>query len=209
MSCNVCIIAFINFPCVTRSYAKASKETIHMITTLFQADPQKMELLSILDEQVELLAEEGRPDLSRFFNSLEAHSITSAEGVSRLRAEYGLETVSWCLIWLWAHTLIQEQEPIPRDCLNTAIDRVVKGISHVLGKHPLSEDDSIIVNGITELLCGVFDRVRSREWLNCWDITAALEMTDRPGFIRLGLSVPLYKKDTNGEVTPLSNPLRR
>ncbi len=94
MSCNVCIIAFINFPCVTRSYAKASKETIDMITTLFQADPQKMELLSILDEQVELLAKEGRPDLSRFFDSLESHSITSSEEVSSLRAEYGLERVS-------------------------------------------------------------------------------------------------------------------
>jgi hypothetical protein len=34
-------------------------------------------------------------------------------------------------------------------------------------------------------------------------------MTDRPVFVRLGLSVPLHKKDANGEVAPLSNPLRR
>ena len=45
--------------------------------------------------------------------------------------------------------------------------------------------------------------------VNCWDIAAALEMTDTPVFVRLGLSVPLHKKDANGEVTPLSNPLRR
>jgi hypothetical protein len=55
----------------------------------------------------------------------------------------------------------------------------------------------------------VFDRLRSWEWLNCWDIAAALEMTDRPVFVRLNLSVPLHKKDANGKVTPLSNPLRR
>jgi hypothetical protein len=34
-------------------------------------------------------------------------------------------------------------------------------------------------------------------------------MTDRLVFVRLGLRVPLYKKDANGKVTPLSNPLRR
>jgi hypothetical protein len=66
-----------------------------------------------------------------------------------------------------------------------------------------------MVNGEAELSCGVFDRLRSRKWLDFSDIAAALEMTDRPVFVRLGLSVPLYKKDANGEVTPLSNPLRR
>jgi hypothetical protein len=56
-----------------------------------------------------------------------------------------------------------------------------------------------MVNGAVELSCGVFDRLRSREWLNCWDIAAALEMTDRPVFVRLRLSVPLHKKEANGE----------
>jgi hypothetical protein len=57
-----------------------------------------MELLSILDKQVELLAKEGRPDLSYFFNSLESRSITPSKEVLSLRAEYGLEKVSWCLV---------------------------------------------------------------------------------------------------------------
>jgi hypothetical protein len=57
-----------------------------------------MELLFILDEQVELLAKEGRPDLSRFFDSLESHSITPSEEVSSLRTEYGLERVSRYLV---------------------------------------------------------------------------------------------------------------
>ena len=92
--------------------------------------------------------------------------------------------------------------------MDTTVDRVVEGIGHVLGKHTLGDDDSIMVNGAVELSCGVFDRLRSREWLNCWDIAAALEMTDRPVIVRLVLSVPLHKKDANGEVTPLSNPLR-
>lgn len=93
--------------------------------------------------------------------------------------------------------------------MDTAVARVVEEIGHVIGKHTLGDEDSIIVNGAVELSCGVFDRLRSREWLNFSDIAAALEMTDRPVFVRLGLSVPLHKKDANGEVTPLSNPLRR
>jgi hypothetical protein len=105
--------------------------------------------------------------------------------------------------------MFEKQEPVPQGCLDTAVDRVVEGIGHILGKHTLGDGDSIMVNGAVELLCGVFDRLRSREWLNFCDIAAALEMTDRPVFVRLGLSIPLHKKDANGDVTPLSNPLRR
>ena len=63
---------------------KASRENINTVAAPFQADPQKMELLSILDKQVELLAKEGRLDLSCFFDSLESHSITPLEEVSSL-----------------------------------------------------------------------------------------------------------------------------
>jgi hypothetical protein len=50
MSCDVCFIIVVNLECVTREYAKASKENIDKVATLFQAGPQKMELLSILNE---------------------------------------------------------------------------------------------------------------------------------------------------------------
>ncbi len=92
------ITVFANIECVIRSYAKASKENIDKVAAHFQADPQKMELLSILSEQVELLASKGRPDLSHFFDLLESHSITPSAEVSSLRAEYGLERVSWFLV---------------------------------------------------------------------------------------------------------------
>jgi hypothetical protein len=38
-----------------RIYTKASKENIDKVVALFKTDRQKIELLSILDEQVELL----------------------------------------------------------------------------------------------------------------------------------------------------------
>jgi hypothetical protein len=125
-----------------------------------------------------------------------------------LQAEYGLEGVSRCPV-VYRSTLTQSQEPVPRGCLATAIESVVEGIGHVLGKHPLVEDDSVVINGSVELAYGMFDRLRSREWLNCWDIAAALEMTDRPAFVQLGLSIPLHDVDAKGDVTTILNPFRR
>ena len=93
--------------------------------------------------------------------------------------------------------------------MNTALDRVVEGVSHVLGKHPLGENDFVVVNGAVELSGGFFYRLRSREWLNDWDIAAALEMTDRPVLVHLGVSIPLHRKDANGGITLISTPLGR
>ena len=103
----------------------------------------------------------------------------------------------------------ESQEPVPQGCLDIAINRTIEGISHVLEKRSLSEDDAVTVNGGAELSYGIFDKLRSKKWLNCWDIAAAPEMIDRPAFVQLGPSIPLHKKDANGEVTPLSNPLYR
>jgi hypothetical protein len=98
---------------------------------------------------------------------------------------------------------------LPQGCLETAVDQVVREIGQVHGEHALGDKDAIIVNGGVEFPHGMLDRLRSRDWLNCWDIAAALEMADRPVYVKLGLSIPLHEKDTNGEITTLLNPLRR
>ncbi|KAH8747687.1 hypothetical protein F5882DRAFT_471143 [Hyaloscypha sp. PMI_1271] len=110
-----------------------------------------MELLSILNKQVELLAEEGQADLSRFFDSLESHSICHQRGSQAYRPS----------------TVLRELGPVLQGHLDTAIDQVIKGIGHILSKHTLNNDDSMMVNGAAGLSCSVFKRLRSREWLNC------------------------------------------
>ena len=62
--------------------------------------------------------------------------------------------------------MFEQQEPVQQGHLDTAVSQVVEGISHVLGKHTLDDDDSIMVNSAVELSYSVFDRLRSREWLN-------------------------------------------
>jgi hypothetical protein len=83
-SYNTYFITVINLKYITRTYIKASKENINKIAILFRVDPQKIELFSILNKQVELLAKKGQPDPSCLFNSLESHSIILSEEVSSL-----------------------------------------------------------------------------------------------------------------------------
>ncbi|KAH8595137.1 hypothetical protein B0O99DRAFT_159895 [Bisporella sp. PMI_857] len=172
-------------------YIKSGQEHVNRLAETFQADPRKMKLLSILDEQVELLAKEGRPNLSSLFDSLETNSLISSEEVSNLRTEYGLE-----------------EEPVSQLCLEAAINRVVEEIGHVLGKSIVGDQDCIMINGTGELSCGMFNRLRSRAWLKNWDIAAALEMADKSPSVRHYLSIPFHKEDINGKIMPISNPLR-
>ena len=101
---------------------------------------------------------------------------------------------------------MQSQEPVPQGYLAITIERVVEEIGHALDKHLLSKYDYVVVNSTVDLSYSMFDRLRSREWLNCWDISAALEMIDRHVFVQLGISIPLHRRDMNGNVTPISNP---
>jgi hypothetical protein len=91
--------------------------------------------------------------------------------------------------------------------LDTTINQVIKGIGHILGKYILNNNNSIIVNNIVKLLYNIFNRLCFRKWLNYWDIIITLEITNRPVFIRLGLNIPLYKKEVKGKIIPLPNPL--
>ncbi len=59
--------------------------------------------------------------------------------------------------------MFKKQELVLQGCLDTAVNRVVEGIGHILGKYTLSDDDSLIVNGVAELSCSVFDRLYSKE----------------------------------------------
>ncbi|KAH8600144.1 hypothetical protein B0O99DRAFT_611837 [Bisporella sp. PMI_857] len=88
-----------------RNYTRAGQEHIDKVAASFQADPRKIKVLSILDEQIELLAKEGRPNLGSFFDSLEAHSFMPPEEISHLRTEYGFEKVRLKIWMAQTHTL--------------------------------------------------------------------------------------------------------
>jgi hypothetical protein len=84
-----------------REYIKMKDDEFEKIAENFQADPRQVQLLSILGEQVQLLVDEGRPNLSSFFASLESNLVVTPKEASRLYADFGFETVSGGLTFVW------------------------------------------------------------------------------------------------------------
>jgi hypothetical protein len=59
-----------------------------------------------------------------------------------------------------------------------------------------------------EIPCDFFQRLRGEEWLDNWTIIAAMQISDRPAFVRHIASVPLDKViGRSGGVMQLQDPL--
>jgi hypothetical protein len=83
---------------------------------------------------------------------------------------------------------------MPKGDLDTAVDRLIEDVSvKVLGKHKqmLNPDDNVTVDGGVDIFCDTFNRLRKGQWLDSWMIMAAMQMSDKPAFVRYGYSVPL------------------
>lgn len=67
------------------------------------------------------------------------------------------------------------------------------------------KDDSIMVGDAVELSLDSLNRLRPERWLDLWLIAVAMELADKPSWVRYGLSVPL-DQDIDGEVIPIAKP---
>jgi hypothetical protein len=97
---------------------------------------------------------------------------------------------------------------MPTGTLNAAVDELAEGVStKVLGKRKLEDTDSVAVDNGVELFCDIFDRLRQGKWFNAWTIMAAMQISDRPFFVRYGYSVPLDERGRNNRWKPVKRPL--
>jgi hypothetical protein len=97
---------------------------------------------------------------------------------------------------------------MPQGSLNAAVDGLIEQVSsRVLGKRKLKDDDSVAVNNGVELSCNIFHRLRQGEWFDAWTIMAAMQISDKPVFVRHGYSVPLDEPGRNGRMKPVKSPL--
>jgi hypothetical protein len=104
--------------------------------------------------------------------------------------------------------LFSLQDAILKGTLNAAINELTEDISFkVLGKRKLEDSDSIAVDSGVELSCDIFRRLRQGEWFNAWNIRAAMQISDRPFFVRYGHSVPLDELGRNNRIKPIKRPL--
>lgn len=69
------------------------------------------------------------------------------------------------------------------------------------------DGDSVTVKDGVEFSCDVFSRLRQGEWFDAWTIMMAMEISDRPSFVRYGYSVPLDETGRNGRMKPIKKPL--
>jgi hypothetical protein len=76
-----------------RNLTKRSDDQFDILIKDIQADPKRLRLLQILGEQVQLLIEDGKPDLHSLLDSLKKESLMSQKDHNGLAAHYALDTV--------------------------------------------------------------------------------------------------------------------
>jgi hypothetical protein len=187
-------------------------EQLAVITEGIQADPKRMQLLHILGRQLEHLINEGHLDLHSFYDSLKEEMLVSREEVQELQATFPLDAVSNYGL-CGGHELIQTfstQDAMPPGTLDAAVDGLVEEISSRVmrkRKRKLKDDDSITVDNGVELSYNLLRQLRQGEWFDAWTILAAMQISDKPIFVRHVYSVPLDEPGRNGRMKPVKRPL--
>jgi len=95
---------------------------------------------------------------------------------------------------------------MPRGSLDNAVHRLIEGVStRILGKRKLKEVDTVTINDI-QVPCDIFDRLRCGEWLNDETIMVAMNISDKPIFVKHAYSVPLDKVGKTRTTSPIERP---
>jgi Ulp1 protease family, C-terminal catalytic domain len=105
---------------------------------------------------------------------------------------------------------------LSKGTLDAAVDSLIEEVKgEVLGKRKLrtmqlDANESIIVDGRVEISCDTLNQLRHGRWLNNWMLTAGIQMSDKPYYVRYGESVALDERDPYGDgIRQIDNPLSR
>jgi hypothetical protein len=77
-----------------REYTKMDVETLDSMIKDIQSNSKHVRLLQILGHQLELLINEGHPDLHSLLTSMKTDALVSEEEYQELKSNFALETVS-------------------------------------------------------------------------------------------------------------------
>ena len=93
--------------------------------------------------------------------------------------------------------------------MDAAVDRLIEHVSiNVLRKPDLRNDDIVTVSGRTEFDCNMFNRLRHGEWFDVWLLSAGMEMSDKPSFVRHDHCIPL-DEEKRKQIKPIPRPFTR
>ncbi|RHZ45233.1 uncharacterized protein CDV56_102077 [Aspergillus thermomutatus] len=173
-------------------YLKLSMKELNKLIAEFKKDAQQMKLLRILRPQLERLVNDGSSHLHKFYEDLRDNELITKDELTELRINYPAES-----------------DALPPGALDAAVKRLKKLIaSEVLKKDSLDKTDAIRVNKRIELTCDMFNRLYPGEWLDCWTINVAMALSDKPTYVRFGISVPL-EETINDQLREVERPLAR
>ncbi|CEL07121.1 uncharacterized protein CDV56_101378 [Aspergillus thermomutatus] len=173
-------------------YTKMSMNQLDDLIQSVQADPQHIKLLQILGPQLERLVNIGSPDFRVFLTSLKEAGLILEDEARELQVTFPLE-----------------DEALPPGKLDAAVDHLVERVkTKVLDQTALSPNDTLAVNGSMELENTILQHLRPGQRLDAWTIFAAMQIFDRPAFVRHDKSIPL---DEIIEIEPVkrTRPFRR
>lgn len=95
---------------------------------------------------------------------------------------------------------------MPKGALDTAVHSLTRDVStRILGKRKFDDVDAVAVNDMP-VSCDIFDRLRQGQWLNDDIINLAMNISDRPDFVRHGYSVPLDHVGKTRTTRPILRP---
>jgi len=91
--------------------------------------------------------------------------------------------------------------------LVVAIDRLIEDTStKVLSKRKLTDEDSIILKNGVELSHDMFNQLRQGKWFDDLTIKMAMEISDRPFYVKYGHSIPLHEAGRNNARKSIRKP---
>ncbi|KAH1805744.1 hypothetical protein KXX35_000394, partial [Aspergillus fumigatus] len=173
------------------TYTKMSEDQLEGLINEFKGNDNLIKLLRTLSPQLELLVKHGSPDLRGFYEDLE-------------KAELGLDCDKLRELTL---LFALEGDALSDNELDVAVNRLIERVStELFARTTLSDNDEVTVNGSMELPCVCFQRFRGNQWLNNYAIFGAMQISDRPAFVKHFPSVPL-DDETLRSGTIIRNPL--
>ncbi|KAA8641577.1 uncharacterized protein ATNIH1004_011713 [Aspergillus tanneri] len=147
-----------------------SIERLSKVVEAIEAEPTHMRLLRILNQQLEYLVHD-RPRMSEFYEDLKNDSL-----------------------------LPENEIPLPEGTLDAALDDLIRSVKeNVFQQTTIRGNESISVNGSVEITCDMFQQLRPGTWLDSLTIAAAMHLSDKPAYVKHGLSVLLDEVGPDGQ----------
>ncbi|QGA17621.1 hypothetical protein EYB26_005296 [Talaromyces marneffei] len=172
------------------NYTKRSMTQLDRLVTYFLADTQRMALLKILSGQVERLVNNSCTDPEALYISLREHSLISQEELQKIRSSHE-----------------SEHDALPEGTLERAFNQLTSQVStQVFNKRSLDYHDTFIINDNLKRPAPILSSLRPGQWLDCWVLQVAMEISDRPTSVRFCESIPVNDIKRHDRIKPLKKP---